>query len=124
MAAALADPSLKIRCSYFDYEGFRQLAGVIYTGAVPTIQEWDDINNQNGGSPLALLSTSNGKLQAYNGGATIDPLMLNYLKLFPVPTNNNLANNFIISPNKTQNYNTYHARVDYKFNEHNLFFGR
>jgi hypothetical protein len=109
---------------YFDYEGFRQLAGVTYTGTVPTIQEWDDINSQNGGSPLALLSTSNGTLQAYDAGAPINPLMLNYLKLFPAPTNSNLANNFTISPNKTQNYNTYDARVDYKFNERNLFFGR
>ena len=50
--------------------------------------------------------------------------MLNYLKLFPAPTNSNLAKNFTISPNKTQNYNTYDARVDYKFNERNLFFGR
>jgi hypothetical protein len=109
---------------YFDYEGFRQVAGVTYTGTVPTLQEWDDINSQNGGSPLALLSTFNGTLQAYNAGAPINPLMLNYLKLFPAPTNSNLANNFTISPNKTQNYNTYDARVDYKFNEHNLFFGR
>ncbi len=109
---------------YFDYEGFRQVAGVTYTGTVPTMQEWDDINSQNGGSPLALLSTSNGTLQAYDAGVPINPLMLNYLKLFPAPTNNNLANNFTISPNKTQNYNTYDARVDYKFNEHNLFFGR
>jgi Carboxypeptidase regulatory-like domain len=109
---------------YFDYEGFRQIASVTYTGTVPTMQEWDDINGQNGGSPLALLSTSNGTLQAYNAGAPINPLMLNYLKLFPAPTNSNLANNFIISPNKTQNYNIYDARVDYKFNENNLFFGR
>jgi hypothetical protein len=109
---------------YFDWEGFRQVSGVTDTGTVPTQAEWNDINSQNGGSPLDLLSASNGTLQAYTAGAPINPLMLNYLKLFPEPTNSNIANNFTISPNKTQSYNTYDARVDHKFNDHNLFFGR
>jgi Carboxypeptidase regulatory-like domain/TonB dependent receptor len=116
---------------YFDYEGFRQVSGVTDTGTVPTLAEWNDINSQNGGTPQALLSTSNGTLTPTGGYLTapslvngINPLMLNYLKLFPQPTNGNIANNFTISPNKTQSYNTYDARVDHKFNDHNLFFGR
>jgi hypothetical protein len=109
---------------YFDYEGFRQVTGVTYTGTVPTIQEYDNIHSLNGGSPQALLSTSNGTLQAYNSGTPINPIALNYLMLFPAPTNSNLSNNFTISPNKTQNANTYDARVDHRFNEQNLFFGR
>jgi Carboxypeptidase regulatory-like domain/TonB dependent receptor len=107
---------------YFDWEGFRQVTGVTDTGTVPNITEWNDINSQNGGSPQALLSTANG-----TAGEPINPLMLNYLKLFPKPTNLDptaLANNFTISPNKTQNYNTYDARVDHRFNDKNLFFGR
>jgi hypothetical protein len=104
---------------YFDWEGFRQVSGVTDTGTVPTLAEWNDINSQNGGSPQALLTPLNG-----TAGQPINPLMLNYLKLFPAPTNGNLANNFTISPNKTQNYNTYDARVDYKFNDKNLVFGR
>jgi len=117
---------------YFDYEGFRQVSGVTYTGTVPTLPEWDDINSQNGGTPQALFSQTNGTLQAYNGTLTgtpipINPIMLNYLKLFPAPTNTDptvLSGNFTISPNKTQTSNTYDARVDHKFNDHNLFFGR
>jgi hypothetical protein len=120
---------------YFDYEGFRQVSGTTDTGTVPTLAEWDDINSQNGGSPQALLSTGNGTLQAYNAGTPINQLTLNYLKLFPQPTcgtaplpacpgGNPLVSNFTISPNKVQTYNTYDARVDHKFNDHNLFFGR
>jgi Carboxypeptidase regulatory-like domain len=116
---------------YFDWEGFRQVSGQTFTGTVPTLSEWDDINSQNGGTPQALLSSSNGTLTPTGGYLIapsvvngINPLMLNYLKLFPAPTNSGLANNFTISPNKTQNYNTYDARVDHKFNDHNLFFGR
>jgi hypothetical protein len=116
---------------FFDWEGFRQVAGVTDTGTVPTLAEWDDINSQNGGSPQALLTKANGTLTSTGGYLTapqlangINPLMLNYLKLFPAPTSSSLANNYTISPNKTQNYNTYDARVDHKFNDHNLFFGR
>ena len=119
---------------YFDYEGFRQVSGTTVTGTVPTLAEWDDINSQNGGTPQALFSASNGTLAAYNGtlagagGAVpINPIMLNYLKLFPAPTNTSptaLSGNFTISPNKTQTSNTYDARVDHKFNDRNLFFGR
>ncbi|HEY1743490.1 MAG TPA: TonB-dependent receptor, partial [Granulicella sp.] len=116
---------------YFDYEGFRQVSGVTDTGTVPTLAEYNDINSIGGSTPQALFSTYNGTSQAYNGtlpGTTgpvaINPIMLNYLKLFPAPTNSNLSGNFTISPNKTQNSNTYDARVDHKFNDRNLFFGR
>jgi hypothetical protein len=116
---------------YFDWEGFRLVSGQTFTGTVPTQAEWNDINSQNGGTPQALLSSSNGTLTPTGDYLTapslvngINPLMLNYLKLFPAPTNSDLANNFTISPNKTQNYNLYDARVDHKFNDRNLFFGR
>jgi hypothetical protein len=109
---------------YFDYEGFRQVSGLTYTSTVPTLGEYNDINSIGGGSPQALLSTSNGTAQAYAAGTPINPLTLKYLQLFPAPTNSNLANNYTISPSKTQNYNTYDARVDYKLNDKNLLFGR
>ena len=121
--ASVGGPIFKDRTFfYFDWEGFRQVTGVTDTGTVPNITEWNDINSQNGGSPQALLSPANG-----TAGEPINPLMLNYLKLFPKPTNTDptaLANNFTISPNKTQNYNLYDARIDHRFNDKNLFFGR
>jgi Carboxypeptidase regulatory-like domain len=104
---------------FFDYEGLRLVQGVTDTGTVPTLAEWNNINSQNGGSPQALLSTTNG-----TAGMPIDPVALAYLKLFPKPTNGNLSNNFTISPSKTQSSNTYDARVDHKINDNNLFFGR
>jgi hypothetical protein len=102
---------------YFDYEGFRQVSGVTDTGTVPTLAEYNDINSVGGSTPQDLFSASNGTLQAYNGtlaGAggpvAINPIMLNYLKLFPAPTSSALSGNFTISPNKTQTSNTYDAR--------------
>jgi hypothetical protein len=105
---------------FFDYEGFRSVAGVTDTGTVPTQAEFNDINSIGpGNSPQALLSAANG-----TAGLPINPISLAYLKLFPAPTNSALANNFTISPNKTQNYNTYDARVDHRFNDKNLLFAR
>ena len=107
---------------YFDYEGLRVVSGVTYIKTVPTLEEYNDINSINGGSPQALLSAANG-----TAGLPIDPIALNYLKLFPAPNTGavgQLSNNFTISPNKTQFGKTYDARVDHKLNDRNLLFAR
>jgi hypothetical protein len=124
--ASIGGPIIKDRAFfYFDYEGFRQVSGLTYTSTVPTQAEWNDINSAGAGnSPEALLSTGNGTAQAFAAGAPINPLTLQYLKLYPAPNAAGLANNYTISPNKTQNYNTYDARVDFKLNDKNLLFGR
>jgi Carboxypeptidase regulatory-like domain/TonB dependent receptor len=141
--ASIGGPILRDKAFfYFDYEGFRQVSGVTDTGTVPTYPEWQAINSQGGLTPQSLLSTTNGTLQANQGliAAThgpvpINPVALNYLKLFPQPTcgsgplpacasGTGLSSNFTISPNKTQNFNTYDARVDYKLNDKNLLFAR
>jgi Carboxypeptidase regulatory-like domain/TonB dependent receptor len=118
---SIGGPILRDRTFFFfDYEGFRSVAGVTDTGTVPTQAEFNDINSIGpGNSPQALLSAANG-----TAGLPINPISLAYLKLFPAPTNSALANNFTISPNKTQNYNTYDARVDHRFNDKNLLFAR
>lgn len=125
--ASIGGPIFKNRTFfYFDWEGFRQVSGVTDTGTVPTLAEWTAINND----PASLLTSANG-----TANYPINPLALNYLKLFPKPTcgdsplpacpgGNPLASNFTISPNKTQNYNTYDARVDHRFNDQNTLFGR
>jgi hypothetical protein len=60
-------------------------------------------------------------------GLPIDPVALNYLKLFPAPNTGavgQLSNNFTISPNKPQFGSTYDARVDHKLNDRNTLFAR
>jgi Carboxypeptidase regulatory-like domain len=107
---------------YFDYEGLRVVSGVTYVKTVPTLAEYNDIHSIGGNGPQALLSTANG-----TAGLPIDPIALNYLKLFPAPNTGpvgQLTNNFTISPNKTQTGNTYDARIDHKFNDRNLLFAR
>jgi hypothetical protein len=79
---------------YFDYGGLRLVSGVTYFKTVPTIAEHHDIN-----SPQALMSAANG-----TADLPIDPIALNYLKLFPTPNTGTpcqLANDFTISPNNS-----------------------
>jgi len=107
---------------YFDYEGLRQVTGVTYTKTVPTLAAYNAINSIGGSTPQSLLSADNG-----TAGRAIDPIALNYLKLFPAPNAGpvgQLTNNYISSPNKTQSGNTYDARVDFKLNDSNQLFAR
>src|ERR1700733_14088741 len=77
---SIGGPILRDRTFFFfDYEGFRSVAGVTDTGTVPTQAEFNDINSIGpGNSPQALLSASNG-----TAGLPINPISLAYLKLFP-----------------------------------------
>jgi Carboxypeptidase regulatory-like domain len=116
---------------YFDYEGFRQVSGTTDTGTTLTQGEYNAIHSLNGLTPQSLFSTANGTAQAYaglipatGGPVPINPVALNYLQLLPAPTNSNLASNFTISPNKTQSYNTYDARIDHNLNDKNILFAR
>src|SRR5271163_1176651 len=116
---------------YFDYEGFRQVSGSTDTGTTLTQDEYNDIHSLDGGTPQTLFTTANGTAQAYaglipaTGGAVpINPSALNYLQLLPAQTNGNLASNFTISPNKTQNSNTYDAQIDHTINPRNILLAR
>ena len=120
---SIGGPIFKDRTFFFgDYEGFRLVSGLTYTSTVPTIDEYNNINSLAGGSPLALINKGNG-----TQGLPVDPVALNYLKLFPAPNAGavgQLTNNYVISPNKTQFGNSYDIRIDHKFSSRDQFFAR
>jgi hypothetical protein len=131
-------PIIKNKTFFFGaYEGFRLVQAINpYTSTVPTLQNFNSINSIGGASPQDLITQAiaNGSLPATNptpgsGGAyTIDPIALNYLKLFPAPnaagSNNGVTNNYVSGGNKTQYATTVDARVDHNFNSNNQMYGR
>lgn len=120
---SLGGPIFKDRTFFYgDYEGLRQVSGITYQSTVPTIDEYNNINSVNGGSPQALVNAGN-----QTAGYAISSVALNYLKLYPAPNAGGvgqLTNNYIVSPNRTQNSNAADVRIDHKFNDRNVFFGR
>jgi hypothetical protein len=125
-------PIFKDRTFFFaDYEGLRNVTGTTDTSSVPDQYEYNAINSLNGETPATLVNAGNR-----TATHPIDPIALNYLKLFPAPntpgctvstqtpTANCLTNNYIISPSVTQFSNTFDVRVDHRFNDKNLFFAR
>ncbi|SEC05818.1 TonB-dependent receptor [Terriglobus roseus] len=117
---SIGGPIFKDKTFFFgDYEGLRQVIGVTYKSTVPTIDEYNNINSIGGGSPQALVAAGAG-----TAGRPIDPIALNYLKLFPAPNEPGLTNNYIVSPSKTATSNLFDVRIDHHFNANNLFFGR
>ena len=129
---SIGGPIFKDRTFFFgDYEGFRLVTGVTDTSTVPDQYEYNAINSIGGETPATLVGAGVGTAKY-----AIDPVALNYLKLFPAPNTpgcqtvtatpaaNCLTNNYIISPNETQFSNTFDVRVDHKFNSNNLFFAR
>ena len=134
--ASINGPIFRDRTFFtFDYEGFRNVRGVTYTGTVPTQQEYNDIHSINGGSLTDLFSRTNNQTQqalagtvpGQTGPAVVNPIILNYEQLYPAPTDPTKMpgqQNYTISPNVTQSYNTYDARIDHRFNDNNQVFGR
>ena len=111
-------PIIKNRTFFFGaYEGFRQIAGVqnpIFN-AVPTLA-------QEQAGPLAIINANPA-----TAGLPIDPIAAKLFTLFPAPNTGApgaTANNFVFDPNRTQFSTTVDARIDHRFNDTNLLYGR
>jgi hypothetical protein len=108
---SVGGPIIKDRAFFFaDYEALRIVQGTTTVNSVPTTFE---VANPGNFSDV--------------GGPVLSPTTfskpgLNYFKLYPAP--NSGTNSFTYSPNGTYYSNTGDGRLDYRFNDNNLFFMR
>jgi hypothetical protein len=111
-------PIIKDRTFFFGaFEEFRQVAGVqnpIFS-SVPTLA-------QEQAGPAAIVA-ANSPTAAF----PVDPIAAKLFTLFPAPNTGApgaTSNNFLFDPNRTQFSTTIDARIDHRFNENNLLYGR
>jgi hypothetical protein len=94
-----------------DYEALRIVQGQASTVTVPTVAE-----EQNPGD----FSDIGGPVLKH-----LDPVGLNYFKLYPKPTNTTATvNNFTSSPKKTQSSSTFDIRADHSTKKGDSIFAR
>ena len=120
----------KNRVFYFgDYEGFRVHQGQAFVDSVPTLAERQ--GNFSGLNPIfdPFSTTAGSTVRTRFPGDQIpanriNPIALSILNLYPLPQTGGLVNNYRYQPLKTQNNDTFDARVDYKFSDSNTAFAR
>jgi hypothetical protein len=110
---SIGGPIIRDKSFFFaDFEGLRRVQGTTSTVTVPTsFEEQNPGNFSDAGGPVLT-------------PAQLNPIALNYYKLYPAPNKAGFANNFVSSPNDTQNAELADARFDEHFNQNNLFFAR
>jgi len=121
-----------------DYEGLRLVKGMNpYSSSVPSDAEYAAINAATTtstirsifpslftGSACIGLPTTQCSTNGIPASQVVDPVTLNYLKLYPKGNVASSPGTYRIAPNKTQFSHTADARVDHAINQNNHIFFR
>ena len=114
---SIGGPILKNKTFFFaDYEDLKTAKANNPTAStVPTAYEENNIGNFSDNPSLGSVVIS---------PAQFDFAGLQYFKLFPLPNQPGFANNYVSASVNQMNAKTVDARVDHRFNDSNLFYGR
>ena len=108
-------PIVKQRAFYFlDYEGFRQVRGILSTSTIPTTAMRSGILSADVFNPLTgVLYPKGTQIPA----SAISPFAAKVLAGLPQPTNSAAANNYVITQRFTNHTDKYDAKFDYQLTD-------
>jgi len=125
---SIGAPIRKNRMFVFgDYEGFRMIQGQTFVSTIPTVAM--EQGNFVGVNPIFdPLSTVGSTRTEFPGdqipASHINPVGQALANLFPAPQVAGLVNNYTLSPNKTQNNDTFDVRGDDRLSDADSLFLR
>jgi hypothetical protein len=110
--ATFGGPIVRQKAFFFlDYEGFRQIRGIVNSATIATKQE------QSGILPADVFDPFTGVLFRAGTQLPVAPFAQKVLAGLPQPTNNGLTNNYVITERFTNNTDKYDAKLDWQLNE-------
>lgn len=134
----LGGPIVKNRTFFFtDYQGTLQSIGRVRISTVPTLLQRQGVFTERVGTSVPAIfdpqtTTPNGSggftRTAFPGNTIplnrFDPVALNLLDRFPLPTLPGTANNFVRVGNETDDQHQFDVRLDHRFSANDQVFGR
>lgn len=108
-------PIVKQKAFYFlDYEGLRQVRGVLATSSIATLAQRQGILSTSVFNPITgVLYPAGTQIPA----SAISPFAQAVLAGLPQPTNSAATNNYVVTQRFTNHTDKYDAKFDYQFNE-------
>jgi hypothetical protein len=134
----LGGPIVKDKTFFFgDFQGTRQSIGRVRISTVPTLLQRQGIFTEavSGGvaniyDPATTRPRQGGSFlrDQFTGNriptARIDPVALQLLNRYPLPTSSGTANNYRRVANEPDDQDQYDIRIDHRFSDNNQLFGR